>query len=91
LILKNAIGIAGLIIIVLICFIPVVKIMALITIYRLTGAIIEPVSDKRIVQCITDLGNSLTLIFAMVVSVAVMFLLSITIVIGAGNISAMFR
>lgn len=91
LILKNAIGIAGLIIIVLICFIPVVKIMALITIYRLTGAIIEPVSDKRIVQCITDLGNSLTLIFAMVVSVAVMFLLSITIVIGAGNISAMVR
>ncbi|MGE4282238.1 MAG: stage III sporulation protein AE [Clostridia bacterium] len=91
LILKNAIGIVGLIIIILICFIPVVKIASLIVIYRLTGAIIEPVSDKRIVQCISELGNSLTLVFAMVLSVAVMFLLSITIVIGAGNISAMIR
>ncbi|MDK2798704.1 MAG: stage sporulation protein [Clostridiales bacterium] len=91
LILKNAVGIVGLIIIILICLVPVIKILALIIIYRLTGAVIEPVSDKRIVQCISDLGNSLTLIFAMVVSVAVMFLLSITIVVGAGNVSAMLR
>ncbi|WHH59643.1 stage III sporulation protein AE [Petroclostridium sp. X23] len=91
LILKNAIGIAGLVVIILICFVPVIKIAALMVIYRLTGAVIEPVSDKRIVQCISDLGNSLTLIFAMVISVAVMFLLSITIVVGASNISAMMR
>ena len=91
LILKNAVGIAGLIVIILICMIPIIKIAALIAIYRLTAAIVEPVSDERIVKCISDLGNSITYLFSMVVSVAVLFLLSITIVIGAGNISAMFR
>jgi len=91
LILKNAVGIAGLIVIILICKIPIIKIAALIAIYRLTAAIVEPVSDERIVKCISDLGNSITYLFSMVVSVAVLFLLSITIVIGAGNISAMFR
>ncbi|NLY43494.1 MAG: stage III sporulation protein AE [Clostridiaceae bacterium] len=91
LILKNAVGIMGLIVIVLICAVPIIKILALIAIYRITGAVIEPVSDKRIVQCVTELGDSLTLVFALVVSVAVIFLLSITIVVGAGNISAMFR
>ncbi|MCG8502768.1 MAG: stage III sporulation protein AE [Firmicutes bacterium] len=91
LLLKNALGIVGLITVILICFVPVIKIIALIAVYRFTAAVIEPVSDKRIVQCISELGNSLTMIFAMVLTVAVMFLLFITIVIGVGNVSAMFR
>lgn len=91
LLLKNALGIVGLITVILICLVPVIKIIALIAVYRFTAAVIEPVSDKRIVQCISELGNSLTMIFAMVLTVAVMFLLFITIVIGVGNVSAMFR
>jgi len=91
LILKNAVGVAGLMVILLICMVPIIKIAALIGIYRITAAVIEPVSDNRIIQCIGDLASSITYVFAMVVSVAVLFLLSITIIIGAGNLSAMLR
>ncbi len=91
LILKNAIGIVGVVIIALICLVPAIKILALIIVYRFTAAVIEPVSDQRVVKCINDLGDSLTMIFTLVLAVALMFLISITIIIGAGNITAMFR
>ena len=91
LILKNAVGIVGLITVIVICMVPIIKIVAIIAIYRFTAAIIEPVSDKRIVKCITELGNSITTVFSMVLTVMVMFILSITIILGAGNVAAMVR
>ncbi len=91
LILKNAIGIVGVVIVALICLVPALKILALIIVYRFTAAVIEPVSDERVVKCINDLGDSLTMVFTLVLAVALMFLISITIIIGAGNITAMFR
>ncbi len=91
LILKNSVGIAGLIIVVIICLIPIIKILALIIIYRFTTAIIEPVADKRIIKSMSEICDIFTILFSMVLTVALMFFLSITIAVGAGNITAMFR
>ncbi len=91
LILKNAVGIAGLITIVIIVVVPMIKIIALIFVYRLTAALAEPISDKRIVGCISECANTLSFMFVLVAIVAVMFILCIAIMIGAANISAMFR
>jgi|LSQX01.3.fsa_nt_gb stage III sporulation protein AE len=91
LIMKNAVGILGLTFIAIICFIPLMKIVAIVFIYRITTAIIEPVSDKRIIQCISGLSNSVVLLLSLVVSVAVMFFISITVIVATGNIASMFR
>lgn len=88
-ILKNAVGIAGLIGIVLICFAPAIRLFVQVILFQLTSALIEPISDKRIVNLIGELGNSLNLIFSMVITVTLMFIINITIIISAGNTAAL--
>lgn len=91
LLIKNAAGIAVMVGIVSICLVPVLKIIAIIVIYRFAGALVEPISEGRITNCINDMAGSLSYIMAIIVSVAVMFLISITAIISAGNVTAMIR
>ena len=78
--LKNSIGVAGLIVIVVICTLPIIKILVIALIYRFTAAILQPVSDKRIVECIGGSAKSTGLLLRTVLIAAVLFMLSITIV-----------
>mgnify|MGYP000966773299 CR=1 FL=1 len=91
LIIKNAIGAIGLIFLFIIILFPSIKILALILIYKLSGAIIEPVANGRIVDSLNGIANSLILVLAAVISVAIMFFMVITIVIGVGNVTIMMR
>ncbi|SKC72218.1 stage III sporulation protein AE [Maledivibacter halophilus] len=91
LLIKNAVGVVGLIIILTIVTFPMLKIVSLIIIYKITAVLIEPVSDEKIVNCLNDMSNSLVIIFATVISVAIMFFIAITAIVGAGNITAMIR
>jgi stage III sporulation protein AE len=91
LLLKNAIGVVGLILILMIISLPILKILSLIFIYKITAALIEPITDKKIVDCLNDMSSLLTVLCATVVSVAIMFFIAVTAVVGAGNITAMIR
>ncbi|WP_069649476.1 stage III sporulation protein AE [Caloranaerobacter ferrireducens] len=91
LLLKNAIGVIGLILIFMICVIPIVKIISLILIYKFTTVVIEPISDSRIIQCLNEISKSLMMIFAVIISVGIMFFIAVTIIVGAGNITTMLR
>lgn len=91
LLLKNSIGVIGLIAIFIICLIPMIKIIALITIYKLCSVIVEPIAQSQLADCLNHMSNSLVLIFATVSSVAIMFFITITIIVGAGNITVMMR
>lgn len=91
LILKNTIGLIGLLIMFLITIFPVIKILSIIFIYRLSAAIIQPVGEESMVRCLNDIGNSLTLIFISVASVAMMFFIAMAIVLASGNLAVMLR
>ena len=91
LLIKNAAGIAAMIGILGICIVPLLKIFALIALYRITCILVEPIADKRITNCISDMATALTFILGIAASVALMFLISITAIIGASNISSMMR
>jgi len=91
LLIKNAIGVVGLIVILIIVSFPVLKILSLIVIYKITAVLIEPISDTKIVNCLNDMSSSLVIVFATVFSVAIMFFIAVTAVVGAGNITAMIR
>lgn len=91
LLLKNAIGVLGVIGIVFVCAFPVLKIIALILVYNIAGALIQPIADSKIIDCLNGMGKSLTLVFAAVSSVAIMFFAALTIIVGTGNITAMMR
>lgn len=91
LLLKDAISIGGLVIMILICVFPLIKIILMSLVYKFVGAVMEPVVDKRIVDCLSSVGNSLALVFAAVFSVSVMFFVMITIIISTGRLVMMVR
>ncbi|MCK8826636.1 stage III sporulation protein AE [Natroniella acetigena] len=91
LLIKNALGVFSVIIVLIFCSLSVVKIIAMAFIYRLASAIIQPVSDQKIVNCLDKLANSLLLIFASVAAVGLMFFVVIIILVGVANFSVMMR
>ncbi len=91
LLLKNAIGLIGILAVFFICAFPVLKIISLMLIYKIAGAVIQPIGDKLIADSLNIMGNSLTMIFAAVAAVGIMFFFVIAIVVGAGNFSLMLR
>ncbi|MDF2803618.1 MAG: hypothetical protein K0S61_3521 [Anaerocolumna sp.] len=78
--LKNAIGVAGVIVIVTICALPIIKLAVTTLIYRVSGAAVQPISDKRMLKCITASADASLLLLQTVLTSAILFLLTITIV-----------
>jgi stage III sporulation protein AE len=91
LLLKNVIGLFGAILVVALCAYPGVKILSLVFIFKMAGVLIQPVGEERMANCLDGMGNNLLLVFAAVATVALMFFLSICIMIGAGSMAAMLR
>lgn len=89
--LKNAVGLVGILAIFFICAFPVIKIISLMLIYKVASALIEPVGDKLLAGSLNIMSNSLTLIFAAVASVGIMFFFVIAITVGTGDFSLMLR
>lgn len=90
-ILKNGIGIIGLFILIFITILPLVKIGSLLLIYKIVGAVIEPIVPKNISNFFSDVSKTLLLILISMVSVAIMFFITITIIVDTGNSLLMLR
>lgn len=91
LLIKNAVGAFGLISLFVIVAFPILKIISLVVIYKVCAAVIEPIAQGELVKCLNEMAGSLMLLFATVASVAFMFFISVTIIIGAGNAALMMR
>lgn len=82
LVLKNAVGITGIVTILALCIIPIIKIAAVIICIRISAAVCEPVANKKSLQILTTIGDSLSMINASVISITVMMIISVGIVVG---------
>ncbi|MEK3721656.1 stage III sporulation protein AE [Paenibacillus sp. FSL H8-0034] len=91
LLVKNAVGLVGLVILLILCAFPALKIMALALIYNLSAAVMQPLGDSPIIACLDTIGKSLIYVFAALAVVGLMFFLAITMLIAAGNLSVMMR
>ena len=91
LLLKNSLGIVAILAIALICIGPVIKIVAMILVFRISSALIEPLGQKDLADTLQDMSKSLIFIFASVASVAIMFFMTVAVVVGSGNLTVMLR
>ncbi len=91
LLIKNGIGVVGLVVLLMICLFPLIKILSIIAIYKITSALIEPILDNQIVKCLNDMSNSLLIIFSAVFSVGALFFVFIAVIMGVGNMTVMLR
>ncbi len=91
LLLKNTVGIVGLVTMLAIIVFPALKILVLALIYKFSAAILQPVGSKAIISTIDVIGKSVIYLFVCLAIVSLMFFLSMTLIIAAGNIVVMFR
>jgi len=85
LIIKNAISSIGLVVIIIILLHPLIKLILITFIYKLSAALIEPISDSRITKSLEAAGNSMVLITSCVLTVSLMFFILIAIMASSGR------
>lgn len=78
--IRNGIGVAGAVVCVAICLVPLMQIAVMTLLYKLASALLEPVSDDRITACIAGAGDAAVLLLKTVYTSAVLFLITIVIV-----------
>jgi len=88
---KNAVGLAGVIILLILCAFPAIKILVLALIYNFSSAVLQPLGNSPIISALGTIGKSLLFVFAALATVGLMFFLAVTIIIAASNISLMVR
>ena len=76
---KNGIGMAGAVIVLLICVVPMIQMLVLCVSFKMTAALAQPISDERITGCIRSVGEGYALMIRTLFTVSILFLLTIAI------------
>ena len=82
-IIKNGIGLAAILVLLAMCLGPLVKVGVMAFLYKMLAAMIQPISDRRMIGCISSAGESGRLLGKVVVTTTVMFLVTIAMVTAA--------
>ena len=90
-ILKNAVGVVGVIVIIGICILPVLKIATLSIMYSLASAVVQPVADDKIVKLLDEMSGVFKLLLAILCSLSVILIIGVTLVIKISNSGMMYR
>ena len=89
--LKNAIGIVGIIIIIGIVVVPIIKLSALTILYHFTAAICEPMADRRVVSLFEQMGGTFKILLAIMFFIAILLIIGLAMTIKISNSSLMYR
>lgn len=90
-ILKNAIGIVGVIVIIGICIVPIIKLTLLMATYYIGSAICEPIADEKIVKLLEQFGDTFKILLAILCTLAVLLIIGTTLVMKISNTGLMYR
>lgn len=78
--IKNGIGAAALIIILVICSVPLIKMTVLTFMYRVAAAVIQPVSDPRMVHCVSSVGDGIQMLLKIACYATLLFFITIALI-----------
>lgn len=78
-IIKNSIGIAGIVLLIVAVMVPVIKTFIMMITVRLTSVMIQPIGDKRYVDGVEALAQGMSLLLQTILSSVVLFMLTIAI------------
>ncbi|MBE7011560.1 MAG: stage III sporulation protein AE [Ruminococcaceae bacterium] len=84
-VIKNAVGITGIIIMAGAMLLPLIKISACLIVLRLTSSVVQPIADNRVSKCVSGIADAVGLVFSITLAVTVMFIIIMTIMLSAGN------
>ena len=90
-ILKNAVGFLGVIIIIGICILPILKLSVLTISYKLVASISEVIADKKIVNLLDEISDIFKILLAILVSISFMVIIGTTLLVKMSNSGMMYK
>lgn len=90
-ILKNAVGFVGVIIIIGICILPILKLAVLTFSYKLVSSISEVIADSKIVKLLDQMADIFKILLGILVAISFMVIIGTTLLIKMSNTGMMFK
>lgn len=90
-ILKNAVGFVGVIIIVGICMLPILKLTVLTISYKLIAGISEVIADTKIVKLLDEISEIFKILLAILFAISFMVIIGTTLLVKMSNTGMMFK
>lgn len=91
LILKNAIGIVGVVTVIFIALFPALKVFAIALTFKIAAAVLQPIGDGPVITSLNTISKSIIYVLACLLAVTLMFFLAIVIIIVATNVTLLLR
>lgn len=85
--LKNAVGTAGVVIVCVVCAWPLIQLLTAVFMYKLMEALIQPISDKRLVACVHAVGEGVMMLLKACGIVILLFVLSLAMMTSMSNVA----
>lgn len=79
-IIKNGVGVAALIVLVVLSLTPLIQLWIFSIMFKLSAAVMQPVSDTRMISCIGSVGDGVRLLIKVVTTSLVLFMITVAIV-----------
>ena len=77
--IRNCLGVTGILILLILGLPPVIRLALSALIYKLFAALLQPVSDRRMIGCLSAMGEGCRLLLKVLVTVELLFLITIAI------------
>lgn len=90
-VLKNAVGLVGVVVILGICIMPILKLTVLTASYKLLSALVQPIADKNIVSLLEQIGDIFKIFLGILSAMSFMLIIGTTLVLKMSNSSMMYR
>ena len=74
-ILKNAVGLVGVIIVIGICIVPIIKLATMTVAYKLLTSVTEPIADNKITSLLEQIGDIFKIFLAILSAISVMIII----------------
>lgn len=91
LILKNAVGFIGVIIVIGICIMPILKLATLTISYKLLSTVVQPIADKNITDLIGEIGDVFKILLAILSAISFMIIIGTALVLKISNSGMMYK
>ncbi len=81
---KGSISAVVIIFLILMCFVPILKLFAVFIMYKLVGAFSEPFCDKRLIGCMNCAADFTYILLGSIVTTGIIFVFSVIVMVSSG-------
>ena len=85
--IKNTMGMAAVIVLMVLMAVPVIKLTVLMLLYKCVAALMEPVCDKRLVKCVSAAAKGHRILLQIVITAGLLLVVTVAVVCAGTNVT----